>query len=184
MKITIKDIVYDIYQRDIAYELFRKTVDIYQDENADIYEKLFDNLDKYPIFDMLYIDDIPIGMSGINDFYWSQKGIARIGERAFMFERNFANFRNKSKHIATHLLPKQLNYCKENSIHTVFVSMEDKRRMSFVQKLVYADYGFELMPHSYNVCPQKECIIDDESCWQYISVKYLTDDRSFILPHR
>lgn len=182
--VEIKDIVRDIYYRNIAHKLFLNTVDIYQDKNRQIYERLFDELDNYPVFDMLYFDDNPIGMSGVNDFYWSQSGVARVGERAFIFNRNFVNFRKKENHIATHLLPKQLDYCIENKIHTVFVSMEDERRMKFVQRIVYSDFDFNMMPYQYNVCPQKDYIREDCSCWQYISVKYLTENREFFLPHR
>lgn len=182
--VIIKDLVNDIESRNIAHKLFRDTIDIYQDKNADMYEKLFDELDRYPVFNLLYIDNTAIGMSGVNDFYWSQPGVARVGERAFTFNRNFANFRKKENHIATYLYPIQLEYCKSNNIHTVFVSMEDQRRMNFVHNLVYKDYGFKIMPYVYNVCPQKKCIVDDKTCWQYISVNHLTENRSFFLPHR
>lgn len=185
MKITIKDIVKDLNERNIAHKSFVETVDIYQDENRQVYEKLFDELELYPVFDMMYMNDAPFGMTGINDFNWKQPGVARVISRAFTFHpRKFTNYRDKSTYLATYMLPKQLEWCEENNIHTAFVSMIKRRRLQFVQNIIYKDYGFEFMPHQYNVCPQKECLITDESCWQTISVKYLTDDRSFVLPHR
>ena len=68
MKITIKDIVKDLNERNIAHKSFVETVDIYQDENRQVYEKLFDELELYPVFDMMYMNDAPFGMTGINDF--------------------------------------------------------------------------------------------------------------------
>ena len=182
MSITIHNIATDIVERNRAYKHYVEYADIYQDENKHLYDILWDRLDEYSMFLIAYDDDTPIGMAGVNDFYWKQSGVARVMDRAFQFRRK-PSF---STMISQYLLAPQINWCIENNIHTVFMSMEKRRRMEFYQRrhLDKIDYDFELQPHVYNVCRQTEYVNCDDSCWQPITVCYLSDDRSFVLPHK
>lgn len=182
MSITIHNIATDIVERNRAYKHYVEYADIYQDKNKHLYDTLWDRLDEYSMFLIAYDDGTPIGMAGVNDFYWKQSGVARVMDRAFQFRRK-PNF---STMISQHLLTPQINWCIENNIHTVFMSMEKRRRMEFYQRrhLDKIDYDFELQPHVYNVCRQTEYINCEDSCWQPITVCYLSTDRSFVLPHK
>ena len=48
---------------------------------------------------MSYENDKPVGMAGVNDFYWKQEGVARVMDRAFNFERTMTSFGRTSKYI-------------------------------------------------------------------------------------
>jgi len=183
MKITIQNIAIDVDARNIAYKHYNEVADIYQDKNKQLYDELWDRLDEYSAFFIAYKDNTPIGMGGVNEFYWKQDGIARVMDRAFQFERS-NNFR--SSRVTAHILKPQIDWCINNGIHTAFMSMEERRRLEFYQRyyLDKIDYDFEIQPHMYNVCRQTEYINCDESCWQSITVCYLSDDRSFVLPHK
>lgn len=182
MSITIKDISKDITERNRAYKHYVSVSDIYQDKNRKLYDELWDRLHEYPLFLIAYNDDAPIGMGGVNDFYWKQSNVARIMDRAYQFQRNL-RFANR---VTQYILKPQIDFCLENGIHTMFMSFEEERRMQQYQKhyLDKLEYPFELQPHRYNVCRQTENINCAESCWQGISVYHATDDRSFILPHK
>lgn len=183
MKITVQNIATDINARNVAYKHYIEVADIYQDHNKHLYDELWDRLDEYSAFYIAYRDNTPIGMGGVNEFYWKQDGVARVMDRAFQFERS-NNFRGTR--VTEHILKPQMDWCAENGIHTAFMSMQDPRRLSFYQKYYVdkLDYKFELQPHLYNVCRQTDYINCEETCWQAITVCYLTDNRSFILPHR
>lgn len=183
MTITTHNIATDIVERNRAYKHYVEYADIYQDENKHLYDTLWDRLDEYSMFLIAYNDNTPLGMGGVNEFYWKQNGIARVMDRAFQFERS-NNFRNSR--VTEHILKPQIDWCINNDIHTVFMSMEERRRLEFYQRyyLDKIDYDFEIQPHAYNVCRQTEYINCDDSCWQYITVCYLSEDRSFVLPHK
>jgi hypothetical protein len=183
MSVTIHNIATDIVERNRAYKHYVEYADIYQDKNRHLYDKLWDRLDEYSMFLIAYEDDIPLGMGGVNTFYWKQSGVARVMDRAFQFKRSM----NFTTMISSHILKPQIDWCIDNNIHTVFMSMESRRRMEFYQRYYVdkkIDYNFELQPHLYNVCGQTEYINCDDSCWQPITVCYLSDDRSFILPYK
>jgi len=183
MTITTHNIATDMVERNRAYKHYVEYTDIYQDENKHLYDTLWDRLDEYSMFLIAYNDNTPLGMGGVNEFYWKQNGIARVMDRAFQFERS-NNFRNSR--VTEHILKPQIDWCINNDIHTVFMSMEERRRLEFYQRyyLDSIDYDFKIQPHAYNVCRQTEYINCDGSCWQYITVCYLATDRSFVLPHK
>ena len=92
MPITIHNIATDIVERNRAHKHYVEYADIYQDKNKYLYDKLWDRLDEYPMFLIAYDGNTPLGMGGINTFYWKQSGVARVMDRAFQFERANSSF--------------------------------------------------------------------------------------------
>ena len=92
--ISIVNIADDKKEFDKAFSYYIKSRDIYQDQNHRNYDELWDRIDEYEHFHLVYKNDAPLGMSGINDFYWKQKGVARIMDRAYQFQRFDTGFRN------------------------------------------------------------------------------------------
>ena len=180
--VTVHDIANDIEARNVAFKHYVSFRDIYLDKNHKLYDELWDNLDRYPMFLMSYENDKPVGMAGINDFYWKQDGVARVMDRAFNFERTMTSFGRTSKYI----LQPQIDFCLENGIHTMFMSVEQERRMKVFQThWVDKHYPqFKLQPYRYNVCNQTEYVNCEDGCWQSISVYHATDNRDFVLPHK
>ena len=180
--ITVYDIANDIKARNIAFKHYLSFRDIYLDKNHKLYDELWDNLARYPMFLISYENDIPRGMGGVNDFYWKQTGVARVMDRAFNFQRTMTSFGSTSKYI----LQPQINFCLENGIHTMFMSVEEERRIKVFQKHWLDKHfpQFKLQPYRYNVCPQTEYINCDDSCWQSITVYHATENRDFVLPHK
>ena len=146
---TIHNIASDIVERNRAYKHYVEHADIYQDKNRHLYDNLWDRLDEYSIFLIAYDGNTPLGMGGVNTFYWKQSGVARVMDRAFQFERA-SNFKNR---VTQYILKPQIDWCIVNDIHTVFMCMEERRRLEFYQRyyLDKIDYDFELQPHVYNV---------------------------------
>lgn len=180
--VTVYDIASDIEARNIAFKHYINFRDIYLDKNHKLYDELWDNLNNYPMFLISYENDKPVGMAGVNDFYWKQDGVARVMDRAFNFERTMSSFGRTSKFI----LQPQIDYCLNNGIHTMFMSIELERRMRVFQRhwLDKHHPQFKMMPHRYNVCPQTEYVNCDDSCWQSITVYHATENRDFILPYK
>ena len=104
--VTVHDIANDIEARNVAFKHYVSFRDIYLDKNHKLYDELWDNLDKYPLFLISYEDNKPVGMAGVNDFYWKQDGVARVMDRAFNFERTLSSFGRTSKYIlhTTHFM--------------------------------------------------------------------------------
>ena len=182
--VTVHDIANDIEARNIAFKHYVSFRDIYLDKNHKLYDELWDNLDKYPLFLISYEDNKPVGMAGVNDFYWKQDGVARVMDRAFGFERKITDQGRTSKFILKH----QIDFCLNNGIHTMFMSIEKERRMKLYQKHIleknFPQYDFKLQPYRYNVCNQTEYVNCEDGCWQSISVYHATDNRDFVLPHK
>lgn len=190
--ISIINIVEDKFERNEAYRHFIRTKDIYQDKNLKNYEELWDRLDEYEDFHIVYVKGEPLGMAGINDFYWKQKGVARILDRLYQFQRTDFNRSNMDKRISHYILEKQIDICRRKGIHTMFMSLSTHKRTALYQKHILdpmqkklgLDPGFKLQPHLYNVCRQTEKVICDEPCWQGITVYFTGKDHTFMLPHR
>lgn len=165
------------------------TKDIYQDFNQHLYDELWDNIDKYEIFNMLYINGHPIGMAGINTHYY-QPGVARVLDRAYHFHRSIDGLKNLAKRISYHLLPYQVSWCRDNNMDIAFMSMEPKGNMKRWQRLIgdrlnkEFDMNFKYQDgFLFNVCaPLGEYCNNDDSCWQGITVYKMSNNNDFCLP--
>ena len=75
-------------------------------------------------------------MAGINDFYWKQKGVARIMDRAYQFQRFDTGIRNLSNRIGWYLIEKQIEICEDKNIDTMFMSFSTFQRINTYQKVI------------------------------------------------
>ena len=190
--ISIVNIADDKKEFDKAFSYYIKSRDIYQDQNHRNYDELWDRIDEYERFHLVYKNDAPLGMSGINDFYWKQKGVARIMDRAYQFQRFDTGFRNVSNRISWYLIEEQIKICEDKNIDTMFMSVSTFKRVHAYQKIIVnrinkklnLDPGFVAQPHLYNVCRQTENINCEDGCWQGITVYHKNKNKSLVLPHR
>lgn len=178
-----------MFERNEAHRHYIRTKDIYQDFNQHLYEKLWDEIDNYQVFDIVYVNGHPIGMGGINTHYYNE-GVARVLDRVYHFHRGIDGLRSGKKRVSEHLLKKQVDWCADNNIHTVFMSMEPKGNMERWQKYIgnklneRFDMDFKFQDkYLYNVCkPLDSNCNEATSCWQSITVYKMTDNNSFHLP--
>lgn len=148
--------------------------------NAVNYENFGARIKNYKGFYVVKEDDTYLAMSGIYQGDHWDKDLARIGDRNYYFPiarsktLGFKAANGYTAYNSDYLVPTQKQWCLENGITNIFLSIQEINRRPALQKMLKyqkskGNFDFAMLKDMYYTCNEKyNPDVYNPKCWQSV----------------